>query len=138
MGLYSDTVPLENDNGLLNKDNMYTVSLLATAEYAPDSANLAAFPDGTTIIRQGTKVTIALNAAKDGFEITQLYANNAGVTGSTYTSGWNACLIGEIHVTADSGTITGVTKRNGNPIDVMDVAASLIVCSDEAGELYLI
>lgn len=139
MGLYSTVEPLQNDNGLVNKDNSYTVNLLVTGTAATEvkydvGAGLVIMPVGaTTIIRQGTRVTIAINATTDGFDITEMYstANDAG-------SGWNAILGTEMHITTDVTGITAVTDRNGQAIDVMDVWTSLIIGSDEAGVFYLV
>jgi len=130
-GTYSDVEPLENANGLVNKDTLYTTTLDPTDATILDAGAIDDTLNVRTVIRQGTALIVAVNSAQDGLEITEIETDGNETTP-------NACLITEINFL---GTGTGtplVLDRQGNPLDVQTVAMSLIICANEAGEFYLI
>lgn len=128
-GTYSEVEPLDNANGLVNKDNLYQVTIDPNV-----TLNGGAIPVGAgvrTVVRQGTRVLLQRNPTKDGYEILEL--NEAG----SATGNENACLITEINFLGD-GAAYSVLDRQGNQLDVMTIATSLIICADEAGDFYLV
>ena len=129
--LYSSIMPLENDNGLLNKDNMYTAKLAATVTF--NGITIDTVLGAKTVVRAGTKCDVIINTtSKDFLEINEMTANGSSGTLE------NGCLITQIVFIGDGAGGYTTENAEGNEIDVFDVAMSLIVCSDEAGEFYFL